>query len=153
MLKLSWTSIIGCLILLATLFLIAHTFNDAYNVSILTAGRGPVFYPRFVLAAMLLFSLLVIQSGVGKRPDAISTKSFLTVLSVIAVSGMYIASIITMGFLMPTIAFSIVLPILLGYRNWKITVVVGAIYPVVVWYVFQKIFLIVLPTSPWFDAF
>ena len=133
--------------------LIVHTFDKAYNISVLTAGRGPVFFPRFVLAAMLLFSLLVIQTGIGKKPDPISMKSLLTVLGAIAVSGLYIGSIVTIGFLISTIAFSIVLPVLLGYRNWIVTIAAGVIYPIVVWYVFQKVFLIVLPSSPWFAAF
>ncbi len=153
MAKLSWTSIIGGLILLVTIYLIYHTFDESYQTSIQSAGRGPVFFPRIILGAMLLFSVIVIVEGLDKVREKISAKTLMVVLAVTAFAGLYIFSITVAGFIISTVVFTFVLPGLLGYRKWHIALAVAAIYPVAVWYIFDKFFLIILPSSPWFEAF
>ncbi len=154
MTRLSWSSLVGASILLATLYLFHHTFDDAYQTSILTAGRGPMFFPRIILAAMLLLSLLVIVQGFHERPGTtIPARTVLTMIAVILVTGIYIHAIGTVGFLLSTTAFTFVLPLLLGYRNLPVITVIAAVYPFIIWYVFDRIFLIILPTSPWFKVF
>lgn len=153
MLRVSWTAVIGGVALLVTGFLYYHTFDEAYTVSRLTAGRGPVFYPRILLAAMGLFAVLVIVEGLKEKPVSIVGAQPLVVLGTLGLTGLYILSVTWAGFLISTVVFVFMLPWLLGYRNGPVIAAVAAVYPVVVWYMFEKVFRVILPSSPWFDAF
>jgi len=151
--SLSWTSIIGITFVLAGAFLFYHTFHPDYAVSIATAGRGPVFFPRILLGLMLVLSLAVVFEGRNEQQSPISRKQLITVVLTLGVTAAYIYSITAAGFLISTIACTLILPGLLGYRNWKMVLAVSAVYPVSVWYLFDRIFKIILPVSPWFDSF
>jgi putative tricarboxylic transport membrane protein len=153
MVKPSFSSVIGGLILLTTVFLIWHTFDDVYQTSILTAGRGPVFFPRIVLGAMAVFSLTVIVEGLGETSDPMRLNAFAAVGLAVALTGAYIFSINWAGFVIPTLLFTTLLPFILGYRKWKTVLTISVIYTLSVWYVFEKVFLIILPSSPWFEVF
>ena len=153
MAKPSFSSVIGGLILLTTVFLIWHTFDDVYQTSILTAGRGPVFFPRIVLGAMAVFSLIVIIEGLGETSDPMRLNAFAAVGLAVALTGAYIFSIDWAGFVIPTLLFTTLLPFILGYRKWKTVLTISVIYTLSVWYVFEKVFLIILPSSPWFEVF
>lgn len=153
MVKPSFSSVIGGLILLTTVFLIWHTFDDVYQTSILTAGRGPVFFPRIVLGAMAVFSLIVIVEGLGETSDPMRLNAFAAVGLAVALTGAYIFSINWAGFVIPTLLFTTLLPFILGYRKWKTVLTISVIYTLSVWYVFEKVFLIILPSSPWFEVF
>lgn len=153
MVKPSFSSVIGGLILLTTVFLIWHTFDDVYQTSILTAGRGPVFFPRIVLGAMAVFSLIVIVEGLGETSDPMRLNAFAAVGLAVALTGAYIFSISWAGFVIPTLLFTTLLPFILGYRKWKTVLTISVIYTLSVWYVFEKVFLIILPSSPWFEVF
>lgn len=151
MAKSTFTSFVGGLILLATAYLFFHTFDEAYQTSILTAGRGPVFFPRIILGAMGLLSLIVIAEGLSEENEPLGLNALLVTLSAIIVTGGYIFSINWAGFVLPTMLFTFLLPFILGYRNWLISLAIAVIYTVAVWYIFEKVFLIILPSSPWFE--
>jgi putative tricarboxylic transport membrane protein len=153
MAKPSFSSVIGGLILLTTAFLFWHTFNDVYQTSILTAGRGPVFFPRIVLGAMGLFSLIVVYEGLSEPSEAMSAQALLVLGAVVALSGAYIFTINWAGFVIPTLIFTSLLPFALGYFKWKTVLTLSVIYTFAVWYIFEKVFLIILPSSPWFEVF
>ncbi len=149
----SWASVIGGLIFLTTAFLIHHTFADAYQTSILTAGRGPVFFPRILLAAMAGLSLLVFIEGLRERTARPVPREILAATVAIVLTGGYILSISAAGFLIPTVIFTFLMPFVLGYRNLLVVLSIAIIYPLAIWYIFEKVFLIILPSSPWFELF
>lgn len=153
MARISWTTIVGGVTLLVTAFLFYHTFDPAYDVSILTAGRGPVFFPRILLGLMFVLSVVVMVEGRLEAPRPVSGHQFLLVGATLAVTGLYIWGITAAGFLISTVAYVFVLPWLLGYRKALAIVLLAALYPVSVWYLFEKVFKIILPSSPWFDSF
>lgn len=151
MAKISFSSFVGGLFFLTTAFLFLHTFDAAYQTSILTAGRGPVFFPRIILGAMALFSLIVIVEGFAEEREVSGRNGFVVMIAAIAITGGYILSINMAGFVIPTLIFTFVLPFILGYTRWKITLVIAIIYTFAVWYIFERVFLIILPSSPWFE--
>lgn len=153
MVKPSFSSVIGGLTLLTTAFLIWHTFDDVYHTSILTAGRGPVFFPRIVLGAMAVFSVIVMVEGLDEPSDPMSPKAFAVLGAAVALAGAYIFSINRAGFVIPTLLFTALLPFVLGYRKWMTVLAISVIYTFSVWYIFEKVFLIILPSSPWFEVF
>lgn len=148
----SLATLIGGLILLTTGYLFYHTFEPAYQTSILTAGRGPVFFPRIVLGAMLVTSCVVMIEGLYETASIPTMRVALVALVAIGLTGAYIFSIERAGFVIPTLLFTFLLPFVLGYRNWLIVTVIAVIYTLAVWYIFEKIFLIILPSSPWFEV-
>ncbi len=148
----TFASMIGGLILLATAFLFYHTFGEAYQTSILTAGRGPVFFPRIVLAAMALFSVIVIVEGMKEEDDAPDFRTLLVISTAIGLTGAYIFSIEWAGFVIPTMIFTFLLPFVIGYRKWLMSLSISIVYTLGVWYIFEKVFLIILPSSPWFEV-
>ena len=153
MTRMSWTTIIGLISLLITSFLLYHTFDEIYALSAVRTGRGPVFFPRIILALMFLLSIGVMIEGRKETFKPISRDQLLVVVATLGLTGIYIYAITAAGFLISTIVFVFVLPWLLNYRNWKVIVIITIFYPVIVWYIFEKFFMIILPSSPWFDAF
>jgi len=149
--KVSFPTYIGGLIFLATTYLFYHTFDPAYETSILTAGRGPVFFPRIILGAMWVFSLLVIVEGLQKDGDDIIIRGGWTAAVAMVITGVYILSISWAGFVIPTVLFALTLPFVMGYRRWVPCLGIAVGYTLAVWYIFEKVFLIILPSSPWFE--
>lgn len=148
--RLTASSVAGGVLGLVALGLFAHTFAPTYDVPMLTAGRGPVFFPRLLLGLMILCAAVVVWQGRDDEPLALPAGTALPVLAVVAATGLYVAGILTVGFLFATIGFTLVVPWLLGYRTPWVILALAAVYPVTVWYLFQEVFLIVLPSSPWF---
>lgn len=136
-----------------TVFLLIETLDEVYAVSVLTSGRGPVFFPRILLGVMLFLSVAVTIQGFNQPSAPITRQQLLLVFAVVGLTGVYILSITAVGFLISTVVFVFALPWLLGYRNLLVIGAVTGLYPIAVWYVFEKIFKIILPSSPWFDAF
>ncbi len=153
MTRVSWATIIGGMVFLLTGFLFYHTFDEAYQLSILTAGKGPVFFPRFLLVLMFVLSAGVMWEGRKEKFAPATMRQSFFVLGTLGLTGVYIYSITAAGFLLSTIVFVFSLPWLLNYRNLVVISVMTAVYPVTAWYVFEKLFMIILPSSPWFDAF
>jgi len=153
------TGLVACATLAASLFLFWHTFDPVYDTAFATAGRGPVFFPRILLVIMLLLSVAVLVQSVVRphTPEAnytaLTWRDLLSVLLAAAVTGLYLYLIYVIGYLLASIAFSFVLPAVFGYRRWAVTAVFAAVYATATWYVFEVVFRIVLPKSPWFIYF
>ncbi|SEP00117.1 Tripartite tricarboxylate transporter TctB family protein [Salinihabitans flavidus] len=150
--KISLPFLIGAVFALLSLFLIWHTFSDVYQGSYQAAGRGPVFFPQILLSCLLLLSLVVMFGGLKAEPLSLSRDVALPVISVLLFTGLYVYAITAAGFLLSTIVFTFVMPLLLGYRRIWVILAITAVYPVTVWYLFDHVVQIVLPSSPWFDT-
>ncbi|WP_223426099.1 tripartite tricarboxylate transporter TctB family protein [Tateyamaria pelophila] len=149
----SWASVIGGLIFMTTAYLLYHTFADVYQTSILTAGRGPVFFPRIILAAMAVLSLMVTIEGLREKGAEFRPREILAAGGAIVFSGVYILSINSAGFVIPSMIFTFLMPFVLGYRGIWIALAIAILYPLSIWYLFEKVFLIILPSSPWLELF
>ncbi len=150
---LSGTALIGLVVLLGTLFLIYHTVNPVYQTSLLTAGRGPVFFPRLLLGAIALLAVIVLVQAKPLDHDKLRPAVVLRTVAAIVCAGIYIQAITAVGFVISSILFALLMPIIMGYRRLTILIPLAAFYCVIVWYIFEKVFLIILPSSPWFDFF
>jgi putative tricarboxylic transport membrane protein len=151
--RISGTSLIGIVMALMAAWLIFHTFSDVYRLPYQASGRGPVFYPRIVLVCLLVFALAVIWEGRNEPGITLNWPVLIPVISVLAATGLYVVAIGSLGFLIATIGYTLALPVLLGYRKLPIVIAIAAIYPVAVWYLFDRIVQILLPASPWFEIF
>lgn len=153
------SALVATATLAASVFLLWHTFDPSYETSFASAGRGPVFFPRILLVIIALLSAAVMAQSLlrGQLAEDGSTpfewRQALSVALAAAVTGLYLYLIYVVGYLLASIAFSFVLPLVFGYRRWIAIAVFAAVYATVTWYVFEVIFHIVLPKSPWFIYF
>ena len=53
-LRLTGSTLAAIAVLGAALFLLWHTFDPVYEPRFASAGRGPVFFPRILLALMIV---------------------------------------------------------------------------------------------------
>lgn len=153
------SALVASATLAASLFLLWHTFDLIYETSFATAGRGPVFFPRILLAIMALLSTAVMAQSLlrGNLAEDGSTafewRQALSVALAAAATGLYLYLIYVVGYLLASIAFSFVLPLVFGYRRWMAIATFAVVYATATWYVFEVIFHIVLPKSSWFIYF
>jgi len=151
---LSWATLAGGALFAVSIFFWIESFDEAYAVSEVSAGRGPMFYPRILLVAWTLLALVVTLRGLREPPiGGVNRRVVATVLATIAVTGLYVAGILAAGFLIASLGFVLALPLVLGYRKPMTLGALVAIFPVSVWWLFDRLFKIILPTSPWFNRF
>lgn len=153
------SALVACAALAASLFLLWHSFDPIYETSFAAAGRGPMFFPRILLVIMILLSIAVAVQALMRGTAAEDGSSRLewrqaaSAATAAAVTGFYLYLIYGVGYLLASIAFSFVLPLVFGYRRWLTIAVFATAYATLTWYVFEVIFRIVLPKSPWFIYF
>lgn len=150
----SWATLVGGVLLAVSIFFWIESLDEAYDVPATSAGRGPMFYPQILLAGWTVLALIVTLRGLREPPiGALRWRPVLTVTGAMALTGLYVAGILHAGFLIATAGLALLLPPLLGYRNIAVILLFAAVFPVTTWWLFDRVFRIILPTSPWFDAF
>ena len=143
----------GLLFLIIALLLWGETFRDDYHLSRVSHAMGPAFYPRLVLTGMVILSLFVVADALRKERGRVKLDGFGRVVALVAITIAYGMAIFWIGFLFSSFVFIIAVSVALGYRQFLVIVPVAAAYAVAVWFIFQEILLIVLPSSPWFATF
>ena len=114
-------------------------------------GRGPFFFPRLVLGVMALllpFLVLGLVRGSRRMPER---APLIKLGAVIALTALYIAALERVGFVAASIAYALAIPVLLGRRDLWLLVPVAVIYALVVWLLFERAFLIILPAGSWWQ--
>lgn len=140
--------VVAMVIVLTSALFLSMTFGDVSTFAGQSAGRGPYFFPRIVLIGLLLaecsllWSVFVRGEDEERRPVG---RKF--VWLVLATAG-YCALIPWAGFLISSIFYGFVVPLFLGRRDVFLLAVVSLIYSVALWMLFERVFLIILPTSP-----
>ena len=155
------TTAVATLALGTALFLFWHTFAPAYDTAFAAAGRGPVFYPRILLAIIIaLATAIVLQSlfqaprgEASTAPDRVDWRALPALLAAVALTAGYVMAFSAAGYLLSTIVYALLLPLVFGYRNPLSIGAFALSYAAATWYLFEKVFLIILPKSPWFAAF
>lgn len=148
------STLLASLALVATLYLLWHTFDPVYDTAFAAAGRGPVFFPRILLAILVPLSVLVLAQSL-RSADASDFKlhRLLPVGIAAVATGGYLYLIYVIGYLLASVVFCLALPAVFGYRRWPVIAAFAIVYAASTWFVFEEIFRIVLPKSPWFVAF
>lgn len=147
------TTIVAFVLLGISLFLMWHTFSPAYETAFATSGRGPVFFPRILLSIMIAFSLLVAGQSLTRDGSGLTWRRMAPVGLAALATAIYVYLITTIGYLFASVLFAFVLPLVFGYRRYLVTAAFAVIYAAATWYLFEMVFRIVLPKSPWFVYF
>lgn len=139
--------------LAGSVFLFWHTFDPIYETSFAAAGRGPMFFPRIILGLMIALAAAVTLRSLAGDGAPIERRAVLPVLIAVVLTAAYVFAIPKIGYLLATLAYALLLPPVFGDRK-PVTVAGFALcYALATWFLFERVFLIVLPKSPWFMTF
>nr|WP_272213796.1 tripartite tricarboxylate transporter TctB family protein [Marinicella sp. W31]MDC2879748.1 tripartite tricarboxylate transporter TctB family protein [Marinicella sp. W31] len=141
-------AVIAALFLLVVVFTI-QTFEEISAFARASQGKGPFFFPRFVLAAMALLLLLLLP-GLRRGSRALPPLAPAgKMLALMAATATYCALMPFIGFLAASVLFAIAVPLVLGRRDTILLVAVAISYSLAVWFLFERVFLILLPGFSW----
>lgn len=125
------------------------TFGEVSAFARASAGRGPYFFPRVVLILLLIVETVLLFSVFSPRHPMVSRRlPSLRMGLLIAATAAYCALIPLAGFLISSVIFGIFVPLLLGRRDYGVIIAVALVYSTAVWWLFERVFLIILPASP-----
>lgn len=128
---------------------LAATFGKTSAFAQASSGRGPFFFPRIVIALLLLLTP-VLFLGLRHGAPALPTARPLTrMLCLMGATALYCLLIGVLGFLISSVLFAVAVPVLLGRRDLGLLALLALAYGTAVWLLFEKVFLIILPASPW----
>jgi hypothetical protein len=152
-LKLSRDGWAGLAVLAASLFLFALTLGLKDNALV---PIGPGYYPRIVLAVTALLALGVVLSNLfEKDPKSVKAErlNYGLVVAMFAAFGVYCGALPFLGFRVSTFLYVAATNAMLEppktRRNWLRVAAVGAITTVVVYYVFERYLMVLLPRGRW----
>ena len=145
--RLTEIMIVALLVAALALFL-AASFGKTSAFAQASSGRGPYFFPRIVLGGMAIL-IPVLLVGIRQRAALLPERAPLVrMIFVILATAAYCAAIGVIGFLLASVLFGGLVPVLLGQRGYLMLAAIALSYAVAVWLLFEKIFLIILPASP-----
>ncbi|MBY8975946.1 tripartite tricarboxylate transporter TctB family protein [Rhodobacteraceae bacterium NNCM2] len=124
------------------------TFGEVSAFAQASAGRGPFFFPRIVLIAMLIAEVFLLRNVFSDAGGGSLREPTLKLLGLVVATGAYCALIPELGFLLSSIAFGFTVPVMLGRRDYLLIGAIAVVYSVAVWALFERVFLIILPLSP-----
>lgn len=142
---------VGGLLALLSLFLLWQT-REIPTPPLLPLG--PAFYPRVVLAVLVVLSLIMVVSGL-RAPAAARVPDwrawfarYRPIVAVFALFGLYVLAMPVLGYPLSTVLFVAVMQWLLGRRGWRrlpavLAVAVGT--ALVTWVVFERYLFVFLP--------
>lgn len=140
--------------LLGGALMLAESYSGAGAMrSRVAHAMGPAFFPRIVLVLLVALALAALVEAMRGLVASRALPQRAMMFGMIAATIAYVWLVGAVGFLLASVAFVAICPVVLGYRRWAVVVPLAAIYAVVVWYVFQRVLQIVLPNSPWFALF
>ena len=119
---------------------------------------GPGYYPRIVLAITAILALwvfvseLLSPSGETAKPEK---RNYPLVVTLFAVFGLYCGALPYFGFRLATFAYVAATNALLdppkAARGWGRMTLVALLTTAVVYYVFERYLLVLLPRGRWID--
>jgi len=138
-------------LLLAGAGLLIHSYDARYEGMGVGAAVTPMFYPRILLWLWVLLAMaLVVKPLMGKERN-VPTQRWPALLGIVATAGAGAALMNVIGFLFSSILFCLAASLQMGYRRPLGLVLTGIVFPLATWYLFQKLLMIPLPVSPWFQ--
>ena len=114
-------------------------------------GPAPGYYPFWVAVILAVSSLVNLVSalrGSGAGEIFVSLRPFSRVLAVLVPSLIYVALIGYIGIYVASGIFMFIFMIAMGRENPFKAIAVGSIVPIVLFFMFEKWFLVPLPKGP-----
>ncbi len=146
--------IYGGALFFAAAAIFATTFSEQYAGEPLGGDVSTVFMPRAFLIAWMAFAVLLFFRGPGTGSDAgFPGVNWLRLGAVALVSLGTALAMLHAGFLIATVPGFWIFTWIYGYRKPVPLTVVSIALPLGVWFLFNDVFELPLPGSPWFRDF
>lgn len=105
---------------------------------------GPAAYPQFILALLALCAVGIIATP-DDRAEEEQTRSWKVVALVLASVGIYIALLATIGYILSTVIFVLMVTLLTGERRWWLLALYSLGIALTLYFVFSNYLSIALP--------
>ncbi|NNK96691.1 MAG: tripartite tricarboxylate transporter TctB family protein [Desulfobacterales bacterium] len=146
---------ISIVLLLLGIGLFLSTFSEAYDIEPFMGDVGTVFMPRvyFVIWIGLSIALLVQSFRRDDEGDSDQAFSFSRLCIIMLVSGATAVAILKLGFVLGMAPGFFIFCWLFGYRKPVTLAIFSIAGTVIIWVLFNNVFELPLPRSPWFNLF
>ncbi|MBJ3776633.1 tripartite tricarboxylate transporter TctB family protein [Acuticoccus mangrovi] len=111
----------------------------------LRAAQSKTIFPVVVLAGAILCGLLIAAGAARNSDTPFATAGLLKAVGIGALAAIYAIALPRVGFLIATTALSVLLPVLLGYRNIVAIAAFTIAILALVWLVFIRLMNVPLP--------
>jgi putative tricarboxylic transport membrane protein len=113
------------------------------------AGLSAAFFPSFLFTIMILCGSILVKQGVQRAEKiAFPNLHLPKVLPVIVTLVFYVLLMDALGFVISTIVFLVAALWVFGERRKKMLIGVPIVTALAVYFLFTKVFMIVLPEAP-----
>ncbi|GHF46221.1 tripartite tricarboxylate transporter TctB family protein [Seohaeicola zhoushanensis] len=140
--------VVALVIVLTTALFLSLTFGEVSAFARQSAGRGPYFFPRIVLIGLVLAECFLLWSAFARGENEERRPVTWKFAGLVLATAGYCALIPWAGFLIASALYGLAVPLLLGRRDVILLAVVSLVYSVALWMLFERVFLIILPASP-----
>lgn len=138
----------GVVLLAIGAFLLLEVSNPQYRASPLDEGVNPGFFPTVLLIIWVAIALRMVVRPPSAGDETAVHVDWGKVVSFVLPIALYFLAFASLGFEITTLAFLTITPMALGFRPRWLAVVWGVIASTVVWFMFNKVFQLVFPASP-----
>lgn len=125
--------------------LMVSTFQLRYADTGLGAAYGTMFYPRLVLAAWILLSILSLISDWTAKGAKFGSRRWGGVLLLLACEVLALGAMNTIGFVPAASLVFVATVLIMDYRNAWVWVPCAALFPLGIYFVFDRLLGVVLP--------
>lgn len=139
---------VGIIFILFSLFI----FIQSFLFTQISTGLGPEFFPRIISVIIFALSILLIITSLKNASlsssfkDIFNEKIHLPLLSM-ALIILYGFCLFYVGYLFSTMAFCFLFLHLFNIRNMKLKLSISILFPLFLFFIFKKLFLINLPSG------
>jgi hypothetical protein len=140
----------GSTIIIIGILLLLETTKAQYAGMEDGLGTGPSFFPQVLMIGFILTGTLTIFNGIKHKGNFLPRINWPKVLIFISLTSVLFFSVSRLGFLLSAFPFLLVAMWVMEFRKkiWIFFISLG--FSLCSWYLFNFVFEITLPTSPWF---
>ncbi len=138
----------GFMFLLAAM-LFVYSFLHAPSADTHGSSYGMMFYPRIILSLWGVLAAILFVNTAKAHAVSLKQTDWRSLGSSIAMVALACILLEYAGFLPACIIFCFFYPFALGYKRVAVLLPVSLLYAVALWFLFNKVLLILLPEIPW----
>ena len=140
----------GSIIILLGIAMLLETTKAQYTGMGEGFGTGPAFFPRILMGAFIVTGFIILLSGIRQKGKILESINKRKLSIFILITSVLFFSVPRLGFLFSAFPFLMVAMWVMGFRKKRWIVAISLVFSLCSWYLFNFVFEIILPTSPWF---
>ena len=140
----------GSIIIFIGIAMLLETTKTQYAGMGEGIGTGPAFFPRILMGAFIVTGMLTILNGIRQKGDFLPSINRRKVFIFILITSVLFFSVSHLGFLFSAFPFLMIAMWVMGFRKKILIAFISLVFSLCSWYLFNFVFEIILPTSPWF---